>query len=261
MAFCFLCFLLLSFSASHTLKAVFGSRKSISGKYSIFQKCYFPERKMFLCVWLYFKKFSEKYFLVFGKCYKEKDKTRKTNTAPRLTLDARLGSTMRCFASSDLTTAPLIAISRSTAPLCEIAIDGAILRSVDRDQRKGEIAINGAISRSTTPIAIGVKASLRSRIAIDGAGACERRGLVMLLPLVLSLSLSLSLSLWNSFEVKIGTEIHFRSQSLFFFWSTEINFRKILFSGPTKHPHFRKSISPKTNTALVENLVHKVQSP
>ena len=30
--------------------------------------------------------FSGKYFLVFGKCYKEKDKTRKTNTAPRLTL-------------------------------------------------------------------------------------------------------------------------------------------------------------------------------
>ena len=29
-------------------------------------------------------------------------------------------------------------------------------------------------------------------------------------------SLSLSLSLRNSFEVKIGTEIHFRSQSLFF---------------------------------------------
>ena len=32
-----------------------------------------------------------------------------------------------------------------------------------------------------------------------------------------SRSLSLSLSLRNSFEVKIGTEIHFRSQSLFFF--------------------------------------------
>ena len=65
---------------------MFGSRKSISGKYSIFRKCYLPERKMFLCVWLYFKKFFEKYFLVFRKCYKEKDKTRKTNTAPRLML-------------------------------------------------------------------------------------------------------------------------------------------------------------------------------
>ena len=63
-------------------KAVFGLRKSIFGKYFIFRKCYFSERKMFLCLWLYFKK----YFLVFGKCYKEKDKTRKTNTAPKLTL-------------------------------------------------------------------------------------------------------------------------------------------------------------------------------
>ena len=39
-----------------TNKAVFGSRKSISGKYSIFQKCYFLERKMFSRVWLHFKK-------------------------------------------------------------------------------------------------------------------------------------------------------------------------------------------------------------
>ena len=28
-----------------------------------------------------------------------------------------------------------------------------------------------------------------------------------------------------------------------FFWSTDFNFRKIEFSGPTKQPHFRKSIS------------------
>ena len=67
-------------------KAVFGSRKSIFEKYFIFRKCYFSEKKMFLCLWLYFKKIFKKYFLVFGKCYKEKDKTRKTNTAPKLTL-------------------------------------------------------------------------------------------------------------------------------------------------------------------------------
>ena len=47
-------------------KAVFGSCKSISGKYSIFRKCYFPERKMFSCVWLHFKKCFGKYFLMFG---------------------------------------------------------------------------------------------------------------------------------------------------------------------------------------------------
>ena len=81
-------------------------------KYSIFQKCYFSERKMFSCVWLHFKKFSEKYFLVFGK-EKGKDKPSKTRTKPRKnlekkssTIDARLGSTARCFASSSSTTTP-----------------------------------------------------------------------------------------------------------------------------------------------------------
>ena len=56
---------------------MFGSCKSISGKYSIFRKCYFPERKMFSCVWLHFKKIYEKYFLVFGE-EEGKDKSRQT---------------------------------------------------------------------------------------------------------------------------------------------------------------------------------------
>ena len=56
---------------------MFGSCKSISGKYSIFRKCYFPERKMFSCVWLHFKKISKKYFLVFGE-EEGKDKSRQT---------------------------------------------------------------------------------------------------------------------------------------------------------------------------------------
>ena len=78
-----------------------------------------------------------------------------------------------------------------------------------------------AISRSTAPIAIGAKASSRSRIAIDDAGACERGRLELGRAngadwVSVSLLRSRSLSLWNSFEVKIGTEIHFRSQSLFF---------------------------------------------
>ena len=119
-----------------------------------------------------------------------------------------------------------------------------------------------AISRSTAPIAIGVKASSRSRIAIDGAsaceqrrlelGACKRRGLVMFLPLslALSLSLSLSLSLRNSFEVKIGTEIHFRSQSLFF-WVNGNQFPENSIFRTNQPPafpkmYFRKWFSPKT---------------
>ena len=56
---------------------MFGSWKSISGKYSIFRKCYFLEKKMFSCVWLHFKKFSKKYFLVFGE-EEGKDKPRQT---------------------------------------------------------------------------------------------------------------------------------------------------------------------------------------
>ena len=176
-------------------KAVFGSRKSISGKYSIFWKCYFPEGKMFLCVWLYFKKFSEKYFLVFGKCYKEKTNPSPPRTKPRLTLDAR------DLAAPDkpITTAPSIAISRSTAPLREIAI-GVKARSRSTT-RSREASI--AISRSTAPIAIGAKASSRSRIAIDDAGACERHRLELgcangadwvSVSLLRSRSLSLSLS-------------------------------------------------------------------
>ena len=182
---------------------MFGSRKSISGKYSIFRKCYFSERKMFLCVWLYFKKFSKKYFLVFGKCYKEKTKPEKQTQHPdwRSTLDW----VRRHGASRAPVRRPHHRSQSREAPRCF-----ARSRSTARSREAS--------------IAIGAKASSRSRIAIDDAGACERRRLELgacerrgLVPKVLfSLSLSLSLSLRNSFEVKIGTEIHFRSQSLFF---------------------------------------------
>ena len=105
-----------------------------------------------------------------------KRQTQKTRTKPRLTLDARQGSTARCFASSSLTTAPSITISRSTASLHEIPIDDAISRSVDRDLAK---------ARSQSQIAIdGAGASERRRLEL---GACERRGLVRA---CLSLSLS-----------------------------------------------------------------------
>ena len=61
-----------------------------------------------------------------------------------------------------------------------IAVDRDLAKHrTDRDQRKGEFTIDGA------------GACERRRLEL---GACERRGLVMLLPLALSLSLSLSLS-------------------------------------------------------------------
>ena len=55
-------------------KAVFGCRKTFSRKYIFSGNANFQKRKIFLCVWLHFKKFSGKYFLVFGKEGKHKPK-------------------------------------------------------------------------------------------------------------------------------------------------------------------------------------------
>ena len=76
--------------------------------------------------------------------------------------------------------------------------------------------------------------------------------------LLLALSLSLSLSLWKPFEVKIGTEMNFRGQSVFF--TVEWNWfpeNSIFWTNQTlafTEKHFRKWFSPKTNTALVNHL-------
>ena len=175
---------------------------------------------MFLCVWLYFKKFSRKYFLVFGKCYKEK-----TNPSPdKIQIDARRstgfdGAVLRELQSDDRAVDRDLAKHRAASRdrdrrEGEITIDDAISRSVDRnlakhcadrDRREGEFAISDRDRRRWC-----------LRTASTGTWTCERRRLGLCLPLALALSLSLSLSLQNSFEVKIGTEIHFRSQSLFF---------------------------------------------
>ena len=70
-----------------------------------------------------------------------------------------------------------------------------------------------------------------------------------------SASPSLSLSLWNSFEVKIGMEIHFRSQSLFFSVNgNQFSENSIFRTNQTPaflEKHFQKWFSPKTNTALL----------
>ena len=106
------------------------------------------------------------------------------------------------------------------------------------DWREGEFAISDRDRRRwclrTTP---------------TGAWTCERRWLGLCLPLALSLSLPLR----NSFEVKIGTEIHFRSQSLFF-WVNRNQFseNRIFRTNQTSafpEKHFRKWFSPKTNAA------------
>ena len=194
---------------------------------------------MFSCVWLHFKNFSENYFLVFGK-EEGKDKPRKTRTKPRkkksstidarlamasstrgeIAIDARLGSTTRCFASYNPTTAP------------SIAIDSAISRSVDRDRRRSQTGLELEVCQRS--------------LNWTGARSSSSR----------ALALSLSLSLQNSFEVKIGTEIHFCRQSLFFFWVNGNQFPENSIFQTNQTPafsekYFRKWFSPKTNTPFV----------
>ena len=192
-----------------------------------------------------FQKIFRKIFSGVWKMLQGKNKPISTLDKTQINARDRLGLTARCFASSSPTTAPSIVISRSTAPLREIAIDGAISRSVDRDLAKHRSARRWVLdlgSRSTALVlANGADWSLDVRTAPTGSLSPFR-------------ALALSLSLWNSFEVKIGTEIHFRSQSLFF-WVNGNQFPKNSIFRTNQTPafsvkHFQKLFSPKTNTAL-----------
>ena len=108
-----------------------------------------------------FQKIFRKIFYGVWKMLQGKRQNQKNKHSTQIDARDQRGSTARCFASSSPTTAPSIVISLS----------------LDRDRRKGKITIDDAILQSTALIAIGAKASSRSRIAIDGTGACERRGL------------------------------------------------------------------------------------
>ena len=176
-----------------TLKAVFGSCKSIFGKYSIFWKCYFPERKMFPCIWLYFKKFSEKYFLVFGKV-EGKDKSRKTQA----TTQKKKSSTIDWVRRRDASRAPVRRPCRPSRSEIAIAIDGVISQRRDRDRRRDLVkrrlrSRKASITISDLPL---------SRVVVGSSSlACGRRtgsrsqSRSSVLPLSPACSLSLSLSL------------------------------------------------------------------
>ena len=133
------------------------------------------KENIFMCL-VVFQKIFRKIFSGVWKMLQGKRQNQKNKHSTQIDARDQRGSTARCFASSSPTTAPSI----------------VILLSLDRDRRKGKITIDDAISQSTALIAIGAKASSRSRIAIDGIGACERRRLGLCLPLTLSLSLSFS---------------------------------------------------------------------
>ena len=108
--------------------AVFGCRKTFSGKYIFSRNANFRKRKMFPCVWLHFKKFSGKYFLVFGKEEGKHKSRKKTPLSPARSRDQQRRRDLAINGDG--------AISRST--LREIAINGAgkitIDASRDRDR-------------------------------------------------------------------------------------------------------------------------------
>ena len=144
--------------------------------------------KCFHGVWLRFKKFSEKYFLVFGK-EEGKHKSRKTQAITQI-------------APSDDRAVNRDPRSRSRSRLLrEIAIDGAISRSIDSDLNPVR-SLEGKIASTAISIRCDL-AKVRSQsrsgceIAInDDWNVCrrdhDRRGLEITIACALSLSLSFS---------------------------------------------------------------------
>ena len=211
-------------------KAMFSCCKTFSGKYIFSGNANFRKRKIFPFVWLHFKKFSGKYFLVFGK-EEGKHNPEKTQTQ------------FKFF---------LLDLSPVRSREGEIAINSAILPSRDRDQRRdhakarsrstdlplgsrdlprriflsdrsparsreGEIAINGSISRRRdhdrriflSDLTIFLDGS-SSRIARrrdlakarsrSTARSCRREIAFVASPLACERALSLSLSLSHIFR-------------------------------------------------------------
>ena len=110
---------------------------------------YFPERKMFSCVWLHFKKFSEKYFLVFGE-EEGKDKPDKPRRRRRRR-DLDLREIAIDGERTRWTIAPLVdrAAHRSIVPL----VDRRVHSSDDRTARRSMLSNLGSLfSLSLSPI-------------------------------------------------------------------------------------------------------------
>ena len=145
-----LCFILNAIDS-----AVFGCCKTFSEKYVFSGNANFQKRKIFPCVWLHFKKFSGKYFLVFGK-EEGKHKSRKTQaTQPR---------------KNSSTTTNSRSTARSRSREGEIVIDGSsswILRSSLTDLPLGSLGLH------TTCRNLGsARSRRRSR---SRSGACDQR--------------------------------------------------------------------------------------
>ena len=137
-----------------------GCCKTFSGKYIFSGNAIFRKRKIFPCVWLHFKKFPRKYFLVFGK-EEGKHKSRKTQAT---TQEKIINNDDGAIAIDDEITIS----DRRDHDL------GSSSLAVDRDldpsrSRDGEIAINGAISPSdASPLARARSLSLILRKCCEG---------------------------------------------------------------------------------------------
>ena len=112
---------------------MFGLRKSISGKYFIFRKCYFPERKTFSCVWLSQNSFYGKLISVFGSFkhfYRKCIKSGKRNQNPTKENESTT-SNERCDRRS---TSSAIAVRRATSSAMSGAMSNerrAVRSSID----------------------------------------------------------------------------------------------------------------------------------
>ena len=159
---------------------MFGCCKTFSGKYIFSGNANFRKRKIFLCVWLYFKKFSGKYFLVFGK-EEGKHKSRKTQATTQKKTSTMIGDRDRDLGSR------LTARSRSRS---RIAIDGAIAISIRRDL--ATTSISRRRDRDQDRDAVDRNRRRDRDLAVRRFSSRTR-----------ARSLSLSLIFWKCFEGKI----------------------------------------------------------
>ena len=160
---------------------MFGCCKTFSGKYIFSGNANFRKRKIFPCVWLHFKKFSGKYFLVFGKEEGKHKSRKKHKPQPR----------------------KKIAINGERGRF-EIAIDASRDRAVDRDLAK-KARSRSRSRRRTGFVVVDRLCDLgSSSLAVDrdlDPARARRREIASLIASPLACARSLSLSLSHFLEI------------------------------------------------------------
>ena len=147
---------------------------------------------MFPCVWSHFKKFSGKYFLVFGK-EEGKHKSENTSHNPE---KKKNHQRRKCFQSDDC------------------AIDGAIARR-DRDRRRDRDLAFFARSRSTARSQSSRDRDRRSDLAKIAISPSRDRAVDRAIDRDLGLELELAISDWSwSSRSRTGSSPLARARSL-----------------------------------------------